>query len=218
VATGITAHKSGPITGAGRRPSLTVQLSGQVESLPESVGILANQWRMSSSGSVVDRLSDYSQSFMAAKPVRVREYPPLKPSLTNSSLSVMSVSVALSRLRLGPEKHNIWPGIIRNRRKVRSTRCSDVDNKILSRMQSLVAFRDQGAPPFSRSTIARRRRDRHGLPVLLFRSFCGAAPTFPSPFSSFPKPTKPFIHRYRGGVHRTPLPVVIQFRLVGYMK
>ena len=85
---------------------------------------------------------------MAAKPVRVREYPPLKPSLTNSSLSVMSVSVALSWLRLGPEKHNIWPGTIRNRRKARSTRCSDVDNKILSRMQSLVAFRDQGAPPF----------------------------------------------------------------------
>ena len=93
---------------------------------------------------LVDRLRNYSQSFMAAKPACVREYPPLNFSLTNSSLSVKSSSVALSCLRLGPSKHNIWPGVIRNRRKVHNTRCSDVDNKILSRVQSHVAFRDQG--------------------------------------------------------------------------
>ena len=81
---------------------------------------------------------------MAAKPACVREYPPLNLSLTNSSLSVKRPSIALSCSRLGPEKHNIWPGVMRNRRKVRNTRCSDVDSKILSRIQSRVGFRDQG--------------------------------------------------------------------------
>lgn len=93
---------------------------------------------------LVDRLRNYSQSFMAAKPACVSEYPPLNSSLTNRSLSVKNSSVALSCSRLGPSKHNIWPGVIRNRRKVHNTRCSDVDNKILSRVQSHVAFRDQG--------------------------------------------------------------------------
>ena len=115
---------------------------------------------------LADRLRDYSQSFIAAKPVRVREYPPLKPSLTNSSLSVMSVSVALSCSKLGPEKHNIWPGIIRNCRNVRSTRCSDVDNKVLSRMQSLVAFRGQKASPLA-SDITYWHRLGDGLLQLL---------------------------------------------------
>ena len=106
-------------------------------------------WESARGGGPRRRTDDYLQSFMAAKPVCVRENPPLNSSLTNSSLSVMRASVALSCLRLGPEKHNIWPGIIRNCRKVRSTRCSDVDDKILSRMGPNVAVLDQGAPPFS---------------------------------------------------------------------
>ena len=73
-----------------------------------------------------------SQSFMNLNPAGVREYPPLNFSLTSSSLSVRSSSVASSCSRFGPEKHNIWPGVIKNCRKVRNTRCSDVDSKILA--------------------------------------------------------------------------------------
>ena len=79
-------------------------------------------------------IRDYSQSFMAAKPVCVREYPPLNLFLTNSFFSVKIASGASFCLRLGPEKHSILSGFMRNCRKVRNTRRSDVDNKILSHM------------------------------------------------------------------------------------
>jgi len=73
-----------------------------------------------------------SCSLVAAKPASVSEYPPLNFSLINISFAVRRSKMALSCLRRGPEKHNIWPGAIRNCRKVFSTRISDVDNKFLS--------------------------------------------------------------------------------------
>ena len=89
-------------------------------------------------------LKDYSQAFMAAKPVCVREYPPLNFSLTNSFFSVKIASGISFCLKLGPEKHNILSGFMRNCRKVRSTRCSGADNKNVSRMKLHVAFCEQG--------------------------------------------------------------------------
>ncbi len=53
---------------------------------------------------LVDRLRDYSQPFMAAKPACVSEYPSLNFSLAKNFLSVNRSSVALSGLM---EKHNI---------------------------------------------------------------------------------------------------------------
>ena len=118
---------------------------------------------------------------MAAKPACVREYPSLNFSLTNSFFSVKIASGISFCLRLGPEKHNILSGFMRNCRKVRNTRCSDVDNKILSRMQLHVAFCEQGHRHFpgqlspaegvsgtanSRPEIAQTRPSEDSYPLL----------------------------------------------------
>ena len=77
------------------------------------------------------QLDRSSQSFIASYPARVSEYPPSNFSLTNIFLSVRSLSVALSRLKLGPEKHNINPGVMRYWRKICNTRCSGfVSNRL----------------------------------------------------------------------------------------
>jgi len=67
-------------------------------------------WMCSATATV---LKSYSQSFMATKPDLVREYPPPKDSLVNRSFSLISSKVSSSRTKLGPEKHNICPGVIR---------------------------------------------------------------------------------------------------------